>query len=46
MGVDDIIDSLVSALTAKDRNNLTPLPIKPEIDEKVLRMKIVYQVVE
>jgi len=42
VAVDDIIDALVGAVTAKNKNNLRTLPINPESDEKGLKMEIVY----
>ncbi len=42
LAIDDILDALAGAITAKNINNLKSLPATPEIDLKGLRMEIVY----
>ncbi len=42
VALDDIIDALVGAVTAKNENNLRTLPVNPENDIKGLLMEMVY----
>ncbi len=42
VALDDIIDALVGAIMAKNKNNLRTLPAKPETDIKGLSMEMVY----
>jgi len=42
LAVDDVVDAIVGAVTAKNKNNLMTLPVNPEIDNRGYRMEMVY----
>jgi len=46
VALDDILDALVGAVSARFKENLKQLPEEPEIDDRGLKMEIVYPAIQ